>query len=337
MPDRRAATKGAKMSERLAHKQKVERLAELESVIERHVRGFLEVGRALLEVRNDKLYLLSHSTFEAWVQMRFAISRRRAYELIAATEVDANLRGRGLKAVPSSEREARELAKFPADVQPVVWEKARELAGDDPPTGKEVRRAAREMNRQRRVERLAEISAGGEPIETVKPHPILLADPPWRYDSGTTDPSREIENQYPTMSTAEIAALPVANLATPDAVLFMWIPPALIIPEAAIVLDGWGFTYKTHGVWDKVNIGGGYWMRIRHEDLIIAVRGDPPHPNPSDLFASIFMEPKSRTHSRKPRCAYEMIERYFPTLPKLELFARQKRDGWSSWGQEVSG
>lgn len=318
--------------ERQAHKDRAERLSELESVIERHVRSFLEVGAALLEVRDTKLYLVTHRTFETWVQLRFKISRRRAYELIAATKVNENLERRGVVIVPSSEREARELAKFEPDAQETVWEHARELAGDEPPTGVHVRRAGREIRRLEQVDQLAQQNQSNEGVEALGMYPIILADPPWQYDSGTTDPTRQVENQYPTMPADEIAALDIESHATADAVLFMWAPPSML-PDALAVIEAWGFTYKTHGVWDKGLIGGGYWMRIRHEDLLIAVRGKPPHPNPSDLWASVFLSRKT-AHSEKPVCVYEMIERYYPTLSKVELFARSERAGWKSWGNE---
>jgi N6-adenosine-specific RNA methylase IME4 len=322
---------------RQAHKEKAERLAELEDVIERHIGCLFDVGAALLEVRREKLYKLTHPTFEAWVKLRFNLSRRRAYELMTTVEVRATLKAHGAAALPTTRRETEELAKFSPDEQPVIWASAISLAGDEEPTGTHVRRAAREARRLDVVDRLRQTNAGNQSLGGLGPFNVILADNPWQYDSGTTDPTRQIENQYPTMPTPEIAALPVREIAADDAVLFMWAPPAMMIPDVATVLEGWGFTYKTHGVWDKVAIGGGYWLRIRHEDLVIAVRGNPPHPNPSDLYESIWTVPRSSTHSAKPESVHEMIEKYYPTLAKVELFARAPRGGWAVWGNEASG
>jgi len=79
----------------------------------------------------------------------------------------------------------------------------------------------------------------------------------------------------------------------------------------------------------------GYWVRIRHELLLIASRGDMPHPAPSARPDSVIEAPR-REHSRKPDEVYDLIERMYPVLPRIELFARQARPGWNVWGNEVA-
>jgi N6-adenosine-specific RNA methylase IME4 len=105
------------------------------------------------------------------------------------------------------------------------------------------------------------------------------------------------------------------------------------LPEALQVMDSWGFEYATSMVWVKHAIGTGYWVRNRHELLLIGTRGDMPHPSPSARPDSVIEAPR-REHSRKPDEAYELIERMFPSLPKIELFARQARPGWDAWGKK---
>jgi N6-adenosine-specific RNA methylase IME4 len=161
---------------------------------------------------------------------------------------------------------------------------------------------------------------------------VVLADPPWRYGFSRSR-SRKVERQYPTMKTADIAALNVAALCKRDSVLFMWATMPKL-RDAFTVMDAWGFTYKTGGVWDKVRLGMGYYFRGRHELLLIGVRGKPKVPAPQDRPASIFTE-KRRRHSQKPEISYAIVERMYPLAVKLELFCRTPHPGWDVWGNEV--
>jgi N6-adenosine-specific RNA methylase IME4 len=135
------------------------------------------------------------------------------------------------------------------------------------------------------------------------------------------------------MSLEDICALPVLNLASPDAVLFMW-TTAPHLRESFDVLVAWGFEYKTCVVWVKDKIGLGYFVRNQHELLLVATRGDMPSPSPANRPPSVIIAPR-REHSRKPDEAYDFIERMYPELPKIELFARNARDGWRVWGNQV--
>jgi N6-adenosine-specific RNA methylase IME4 len=87
-------------------------------------------------------------------------------------------------------------------------------------------------------------------------------------------------------------------------------------------------------VWVKDRIGTGYWCRNTHELLLIATRGQIPALPPAARVSSVISAPRSK-HSEKPEAAYKMIEAAYPDLPKFELFARSKREGWRSWGDQV--
>jgi N6-adenosine-specific RNA methylase IME4 len=189
-----------------------------------------------------------------------------------------------------------------------------------------------EERRAQRIEKIAEISRGNTELPTGQRYPVLLADPCWRYEFSMTSP-RAIEAKYPTMPLEEICALPVRDLAASTAVLFLWAPGA-ILEEAFAVIRAWGFTYCTDAVWIKESIGQGWWFRQQHEHLLIATRGSMPPPPPQARVSSVIEAPR-REHSRKPDEAYAMIERMYPDLPKIELFARHRRDGWDAWGNEV--
>ena len=98
--------------------------------------------------------------------------------------------------------------------------------------------------------------------------------------------------------------------------------------------QAWGFQYVSNIVWLKDKLGLGYWVRNQHEVLLICRRGDMPTPLPTNRPSSVIISPR-REHSRKPDEAYELIERMYPELPRIELFARQARSGWDAWGNEV--
>lgn len=169
---------------------------------------------------------------------------------------------------------------------------------------------------------------------------LIYADPPWQYNDGTTDPSREIENQYPTMSLDEICALKdgrgrqVQEVASQHAVLYLWATNALL-PEAMRVIDSWGFTYKSNHVWVKPNAGMGYWTRGRHEMLLIATKGSPLTIAEDKRPDSVIMADTS-IHSRKPAVVREMLDEIYPAkIPRIELFAREAALGWHIWGLEA--
>jgi N6-adenosine-specific RNA methylase IME4 len=165
---------------------------------------------------------------------------------------------------------------------------------------------------------------------------VIVADPPWRWEpySRETGMDRAADNHYATAGTGDIAALPVASIAAVDSVLFLWAISSML-PQALYVMQRWGFEYKSAYVWVKDRIGLGYWARGKHEHLLIGTRGDVPAPAPGTQWASVIEAPVG-AHSVKPNAALEMIEGYYPNLPKIELHRRgPARPGWDAWGDEV--
>lgn len=171
---------------------------------------------------------------------------------------------------------------------------------------------------------------------------VVLADPPWRYSNSGI--SGAAENHYPTMSTEELMALPVANMVKDDALLLMWATWPLL-DTAFPIMESWGFTYKTGLPWVKMNgipttnlfgeivmrpyPGQGWWVRGTSEALLICVRGGIKYPDdpPIGLIS------ERMQHSKKPSNAHEYGE-LFPG-PYLEMFARRPKKGWDSFGNEV--
>jgi N6-adenosine-specific RNA methylase IME4 len=105
--------------------------------------------------------------------------------------------------------------------------------------------------------------------------------------------------------------------------------------QALEVLAEWGFTYKSHCIWRKNKAGTGHWFRNAHEILLVGTRGKVVAPAEGSQFPSVVDAPVGK-HSAKPAKFYEIIERHFTNVPKIELNARVGRDGWDSWGHEAS-
>lgn len=169
---------------------------------------------------------------------------------------------------------------------------------------------------------------------------VIYADPPWRFApySPDTGMDRAADNHYPTMGADAIAALKAGELAAADCALFLW-ATAPMLPQALAVMAAWGFEYKSHCAWKKIFPGGrkgtGYWWRNEHELLLLGSRGKIPAPAPGRQWGSVIPAPVGR-HSEKPVQFRQMIENYFPTLPRIELFARQAAAGWDAWGNEAT-
>jgi N6-adenosine-specific RNA methylase IME4 len=169
-----------------------------------------------------------------------------------------------------------------------------------------------------------------------KKYGVILADPEWKFETwsqlGLVNTSPD--NHYPTSALAEIKARGVASISADDCVLFLWgtVP---MTPQALEVMAAWGFRYVTNFAWVKDHPGTGYWNRNQHETLFIGTKGKPPAPAPGTQWSSVIFAPVGE-HSEKPERVLEMIEAYFPTLPKIELNRRgAARAGWDAWGNEV--
>ncbi len=163
----------------------------------------------------------------------------------------------------------------------------------------------------------------------------VVADPPWRFSDRNTRAAAE--RHYPTMSGEEIALLPVRDVAAQDAVLALWVPDTHLQLGLAVAA-AWGFTYRHLIVWGKVRggriqIGLGHRFRKAHEIALLCTRGKPEildHGVPSLILA-----PRG-LHSAKPPEMHVALERLCAG-PRLELFARGARPGWTTWGDEASG
>ena len=161
---------------------------------------------------------------------------------------------------------------------------------------------------------------------------VIYADPPWSYGNTQPDYHTEQSDHYPTMELKDICALPVKELAMDDAVLFIWVTSPTL-EESFQVIKAWGFKYKASFVWDKIKHNMGHYNSVRHEFLLIAVRGSC-QPDVARLFDSVYSSEREG-HSKKPHFFYEVIDTTYPHGPRIEMFARNTREGWASYGQQA--
>jgi len=171
---------------------------------------------------------------------------------------------------------------------------------------------------------------------------VIVSDDEWdtKPYSRETGMDRNAANHYPTAIDAQTAAQMHERTkdrflcAADDCVNFMW-STVQHLDVAIDLIRLRGFKYVSHYVWGKNKIGLGFWNRNKHELLLIGVKGKIPCPAPGEQWDSLIMAPVGE-HSAKPECFLEMIEQYFPNLPKIELNRRgPARPGWDAWGNET--
>lgn len=168
----------------------------------------------------------------------------------------------------------------------------------------------------------------------------ILADPPWQFQNrtGKMAPEHKRLLRYPTLRLKEILELPVRPLAAARCHLYLWVPNALLA-EGLEVMRRWGFTYKSNLVWYKIRKDGGpdgrgvgFYFRNVTELVLFGVRGSMRTFKPGRTQVNL-LATRKREHSRKPDEVYHIIESCSPG-PRLELFARFPRPGWTQWGNE---
>jgi len=165
---------------------------------------------------------------------------------------------------------------------------------------------------------------------------IIYADPPWQYKESWGNGSNE--HTYKTMSVDDIAKLKIQNISDDNAHLYLWVTNPFI-REGLKICDAWGFEYKTLLTWIKTypngnpEMGMGYYFRGCTEHIIFGTKGKLKILNKTTR--NMFYEINPKKHSQKPASVRDMIVRCSGDLPRIELFARQKTDGWDAWGNEL--
>jgi N6-adenosine-specific RNA methylase IME4 len=169
----------------------------------------------------------------------------------------------------------------------------------------------------------------------------IVADPAWDFDDALPGNSRGAARHYKLMTTAEIERMPLLGqpsfpLVSPDAWLFLWRVSAMV-EDAYRLVRAWGFTPKSEIVWNKLtahgkpHFGMGHYVRASHEVCIVATRGSPEVLSHS--VRSVFSA-KVGEHSEKPEEFFRIVEALAPG-PRVEMFARRRRQGWDSLGDQL--
>jgi N6-adenosine-specific RNA methylase IME4 len=172
-----------------------------------------------------------------------------------------------------------------------------------------------------------------------KKYQIIYADPPWEYTTKSVSPNRSVANHYVTMGASSIKGLNVSSISDINCYLFLW-ATCPNLDQALDVINVWGFTYKTVAFnWIKTNknnmgyfFGLGAYTRANSELCLLGVKGSLKRVTASipQLVVSEVME-----HSHKPAIVRSNITQLYGDLPRIELFARRKVEGWDCWGNEV--
>jgi N6-adenosine-specific RNA methylase IME4 len=296
----------------------------------------IETGRRLIVAKDQ----LPHGEFEAMIassELPFGASTARMLMKIAS---NPQLTKREyVHVLPPSWGTLYELTKLPAERLEAAISSGQVTPDMERKDAVILRTGDRRVERLATAERLSRTAPQKlEDLAAKRRYPVVYADPPWRFETWSAKgQEKSPENHYPTMTRDEIASLPIPSLAAEDAALFLWVTD---LDHAISLIRTWGFTYKSHVVWRKLNPNGsphrgtGYWFINRHELLLLATRGDIPAPVMGTQADSIIDAAIGR-HSEKPECFYELIEQYFPDVGRIELFARKRRKGWDCWGSEV--
>lgn len=169
---------------------------------------------------------------------------------------------------------------------------------------------------------------------------VILADSPWKYKRWN-DAKSQRPDHYPRMTIEQLCALDVGAVAAPNCVLFFWVVDWLEPKHAQAVIEAWGFTYRTKAwTWIKslkdgtgFHMGMGKYTRANPEDCWLCVRGDMPvaaHNVTKVIYAPI------TKHSAKPVEQYAKIDKLYPRVRALELFARSRHSSrWHVWGNQL--
>jgi len=184
---------------------------------------------------------------------------------------------------------------------------------------------ARKLQRENEFEGTPELPKGK--------YNVIYADPPWSYGDTLVEGYGSVERHYTSMTIQELCDLDIKSIVDDNAVLFLWVTSPLL-EECFEVIKAWGFKYKASFIWDKVKHNWGHYNSVRHEFLLICVKGSFPKQN-KELEDSVISIERSKEHSEKPEYFRKLIEKMYPNSKKEELFARRKTENWNIWGAQI--
>lgn len=292
--------------------------------------AIIETGKIISKAKEA----LEHGEFGAMIENGLPFSASTAQRLMAIAADPRLTKPAHVQHLPQAWGTLYELTKLDDDEF-----KARLKDGTIRPDMErsEVINGRTETRRVERLEQMRELAKN--PLALPKgPFAAGIVDPPWEDpDSPIGFSDRHYRNKYPTMTPAQVAAMPVKAIFAPTAFLALWITRHILaIGSHVEVLKAWGFDPNTVVTWDKewIGLGNGY-VRDRTEHIVFATRGKPPVPGPKLRPDSLFAVRRSSKHSEKPDWMHERIEQWFPRMSYVELFGRgAPRKKWVTWGNE---
>lgn len=173
----------------------------------------------------------------------------------------------------------------------------------------------------------------------MKKYQIIYADPPWTYKSKeclakTSILNGEINTHYNTMSLDAIKDLDIDSISDDNSLLFMWVVSPML-DDGISLMKAWGYKYATIAfIWHKQKTNPGHYTMSECEICLIGKKGTIPKPRGARNVRQFLSEMRGK-HSAKPSDIRNRIYTMFPEQNKIELFAREKTEGWDVWGNEV--
>ena len=291
----------------------------------RTIESIIHVGQLLAQAKQA----LPHGQFQRMVETDLPFGPRAARQLMQVARHPALTKRKHASALPASWYTLYQLSRLPEDqLQRAI--RAGDVRAD---MSRAETMALLERSRDTGVEPASGSASAARSLTALldegETYGCIYADPPWQYDNGAARGAAQ--RHYRTLPLDEIAALPVAQLAARNAHLHLW-SPAAFLEEAFQVLRAWGFQPRSQLVWIKDQMGAGNYWRVCHEILLLGVRGSARF---RDRTQRSWIQLPRGAHSAKPAEVRRIIERVSPG-PRLELFARERVRGWTSWGDQLS-
>ncbi len=308
------------------------RLKQLEIIIADGISKFAEAGKAFQEIRDTPGLLPGHMTFADYCEKRWGFKRSRVNQLIKASAVVHNLSTivedlsttYAQPAQITHETQVRPVVILEPKEQIEVWYKVWEKYKCQP-TEKYVKEMVGELFPPHR-------SSIELPEDIFN---VIYADPAWEYRNSGFEMSAA--QHYDTMATEQICAYTdddgreIHEIIADNAVCLMWATNPLL-PDGLMVMDAWGFEYKTNFAWVKERHTAGFYNFGKHELLLLGIKGTQMLP--VEKYYSV-IEGENKAHSKKPEIVYEMIEHMYPNHKYVEVFQREPRAGWAGVGNEL--
>lgn len=285
--------------------------------------GFLLLAQKLKHVKDNEVFLtLGFDTFEEYIaQPELSFNRSSVYEFIAIYE-----------------KFVLELGVQPAGLVLTDWSKLQvirpyvNIDNVDEYIAKAASLSRSDLRKEIQEEKFKSLPKPEVPQDKYE---VIVIDPPWPYETVYDPETRRVGNPYPEMSLNEIennalGVKSVSDVSADNSIIWLWTTHKFL-PASFNLLEKWGFDYKITMVWNKERMGMGYWLRCQAEFCLLGIKGKPAWylENERDILTIARKE-----HSRKPDEFYEMVKRLSPDTKRIDIFSREKRDGFEQYGNE---